>query len=230
MQDLYREGLFHFDYERAEWLWDLAQMREMDITDNVVELMIGRIRQVSDETQEVLQNAACIGDRFHVRTLAAILAQPPAQVVRALGPAVQLGLVVFGKARPLENRAEQPGSLTALSAASNLTYQFLHDRVQQAAYSLIAEERRPAMHLAIGRVLLSGTAGTEREDRIFDIVNHLNAGAGRVELPAERLELAWLNLAAGRKAKARPPTRQPISTWRSECICCPTMVGNLPMI
>ena len=81
-------------------------------------------------------------------------------------------------------------------------YWFAHDRVQEAAYSLIPEERRAEAHLRIGRLLLARTPEDEREEAIFEIVGQLNRGAELIASQEQRDELAGLNLIAGKRAKS----------------------------
>jgi PAS domain S-box-containing protein len=82
------------------------------------------------------------------------------------------------------------------------SYRFMHDRVQEAAYSLIPEERRTVAHLRIGQLLAANTPPQQREEAVFDIVNHLNRGAALITAPDKREQLAELNLIAGKRAKA----------------------------
>src|SRR5262249_40210173 len=83
----------------------------------------------------------------------------------------------------------------------NVAYRFVHDRVQQAAYSLIIEEdRKEYIHVQIGRTLLAKSGGSPDED-IFDVVTHLNTGAPLITNAHQQLNLACLDLAAGKKAK-----------------------------
>ena len=82
------------------------------------------------------------------------------------------------------------------------SYRFVHDRVQEAAYTLIPEEERAAAHLRIGRRLVAATPPKKREERIFEIVGQLNRGAALIGVRDEREDLAKLNLIAGKRAKA----------------------------
>src|SRR5262249_51163832 len=78
---------------------------------------------------------------------------------------------------------------------------FLHARVHEAAYSLIPEHERAALHLQIGR-LLSRHAFRELYDKIFEIVNQVNRGAELIRSREERDHVAELNLLAGERAKS----------------------------
>ena len=82
------------------------------------------------------------------------------------------------------------------------SYKFIHDRVQEAAYSLIPERLRAEAHLRIGRLLVAQTPAEKREEAIFEIVNQLNRGAALITSAEEREQLAELNLLAGQRAKA----------------------------
>ena len=187
LKTLHQEGLVVFDYVTGGWQFDLARIRRMDITDNVVELMAAKIRKLPAPTQEALKLAACIGNRFALSVLSTISAKAVEATASDLWGAVEQGLVV-----PLEDPV---GGLS-------LSYKFLHDRVQQAAYALIADEAKREVHLTVGRLLLSHGQATELEERIFTIVHHLNLGRGLIADEAERIALARLNLSAGQKAKS----------------------------
>src|SRR5229473_2778018 len=81
-------------------------------------------------------------------------------------------------------------------------YKFLHDRIQQAAYSLILDEHRADIHLRIGRVLLANMTADQLADHLFDVANQLNRGAARLVDRDEKMQVAMIDLRAGRKAKA----------------------------
>ena len=174
------------------WQWNLAKIQEMDITDNVAELMSDRIQKLSAGAQHILKLAASIGTQFDLLTLAVINEKSPAETATSLGEALEEGLI-----EPIHGIVSQ----TSFDQPSKLSYKFLHDRVQQAAYSLIAAEDKAAVHLRIGRLLLEKSEVAELEDKIFGLVNHLNIGRDFITQPEERLELALLNLIAGKKAK-----------------------------
>ncbi|WP_437520549.1 AAA family ATPase [Sorangium sp. So ce726] len=179
---LHQEGLIAFDADEGAWRWDIGAIRDKGFTDNVVELMAGKLKRLSDRTRDALTLAALLGSSVDVDALAVVAGRPAEEVRDALEEAVQEGLLL------------RRGS----------AYRFLHDRVQQAATSLIPAEQLAEMHLEIGRLLLAALAqrAEERDEALFDVVGHLNRGAALLRSQAERDDLAALNLRAGRKAKA----------------------------
>ncbi|WP_437683528.1 AAA family ATPase [Sorangium sp. So ce131] len=195
---LHAEGLLRF--EAGAWTWDLDRIRSRPVTDNVVDFMARKIRELEPDLVRVLKLAACIGHQFDLRTLAVIDERPPHETVAALWKVLQEGLISPVDA---DYRLAHAGDAEARNSLDwRVHYRFLHDRVQQAAYSLIEEGRKREVHLRIGRLMLASAEGAAREEALFDIVNHINIGAPLVRSPEERAEAAALNLAAGKKAKA----------------------------
>ncbi|EGK86803.1 GAF domain-containing protein [Microcoleus vaginatus PCC 9802] len=187
LKTLYAENLITFYFERHGWQWDISTIEAQGITDNVVELMIGKLKKLPLVTQQVLQLAACVGADFDLNILSIISEKSTAEVFKDLTAAVQSGLIL-----PTSELDEE---------LLIQNYKFLHDRVQQAAYSLIDEKHKQEIHLKIGRLLLNKFEKHELEERIFDIVNHLNTGQALLSDKWEKEQLARLNLIAGRKAK-----------------------------
>jgi predicted ATPase len=180
LMELYREKLVRVDPESAIWCWDIDAIAAQDLTDNVVDLVLRRLRRLDAETQRVLTLAACLGSRIEANVLAAMYGQSPATTHATISAAIREGLV----------------------ASRNTTYKFLHDRVQQAAYLLIREDKRAETHLRIGRLLLVQTPDEALEDRLFEITNQFTIGASLITDPGERRRVAELNRRAGAKAKA----------------------------
>ncbi|MBE7552050.1 MAG: PAS domain S-box protein [Anaerolineales bacterium] len=204
LKALYEEGLITFNDEVKYWQCDLVQVNAVALTDDVVEFMAIQLQKLPPETQEVLKLAAGIGNQFDLGTLAIVQQQPPAETSAALGQALDEGFVLPQSELHIFSQGNGTGADGVPSAPANiqgLSYRFLHDRVQQAAYSLIPEAQRPIIHLNIGRLLLENTPEQELEERLFEITNQLNGGLGLIADPIERDTLAHLNLRAGRKAK-----------------------------
>src|SRR3989454_3937539 len=174
------ERLLTFDHDWARWSWDLGRIHAKGYTDNVVDLMVGKLSRLPAPTQEGLQHLACLGNSADLTTLALVRGTSEEQVHADLWEAVRLELI------------------ERLDGA----YRFVHDRVQEAAYSLIPERSRADAHLRIGRLLVAHTPKDEREEVIFEIVNQLNRGVALITSRDEREQLAEFNLIAGRRAKA----------------------------
>ncbi|WP_437939053.1 trifunctional serine/threonine-protein kinase/ATP-binding protein/sensor histidine kinase [Sorangium sp. So ce341] len=204
---LHKDHLIAFDPQSGAFSWDLDRIRRAGITDNVVDFMAKKLRRLSPSAQRVLTLAACIGHKFDLGTLALVDERPPEATAADLREALREGVVLpldaehrYVHAAP--DHGGEGGLPAGANAVSYVSYRFLHDRVQQAAYSLVEEGRKQDLHLRIGRLMLARRELGERDEHLFDTVNHLNLGAPRIASPDERTILARLNLAAGMKAKA----------------------------
>lgn len=197
LKTLYTEKLIEFDKKQGSWQWNLEQIRLADFTDNVVELMALKIQKLSGDLQQMLQIAAAIGNQFDLQILAISSKKSQKETALLLHEAIAEGLVL-----PLGDAYKQI-ELDVPSAADGLTieYKFVHDRIQQAAYSLISVKERQAVHWQVGQVLLRTIEQQMQESKIFEIVNQLNLGIELINHQSKRDELADLNLRAGKKAK-----------------------------
>jgi predicted ATPase/signal transduction histidine kinase/ActR/RegA family two-component response regulator len=176
LSELHRRALIVFDGHRQRWRWDLVAIAAQPCSDNVTELLVAKLRDSPAECQATLGMAAYLGREFDRDTLSCVMQCNP-------GPALSAAL--------------DRGLLLSLDRK----FRFPHDRVQEAAYSLVAESERAATHLRIGRLLLAGAPLDERGERIFEIVNHMNRGSSLLGLLPEREHLAELNLSAGQRAR-----------------------------
>ncbi|MDB6010865.1 MAG: domain S-box protein [Gammaproteobacteria bacterium] len=178
LTNLAQEGLLQSSGAGTGWLWDLARIRAKGFTDNVAHLLVVQLGRLSEESSAVLQRLACMGGEADVAALMKVLDVSEPGVHQAFGEAVLAGLVI---------RVE--GS-----------YRLLHDRVQEAAYSLIPERERSTLHLHIGRALWLRMTSEETAEHVFAIVNQLNRGRDLIPDRQERRALAELNLLAGKRA------------------------------
>ncbi len=177
---LFEEGLITFDHIEERWDWDLLQIQSKDYTDNVVALMVSKLQRLPVATQKALQQLACLGNSASFATLQMVYQAQSVALHLHLWEAVRTGLIF---------RSEQ-------------SYRFLHDRVQEAAYSLIPPESRAEAHRSIGTLMASNVSKEKLEEEIFEIVNQLNRGSHLIVDAGERKRAASLNLIAGQRAKA----------------------------
>ncbi|WP_445634704.1 trifunctional serine/threonine-protein kinase/ATP-binding protein/sensor histidine kinase [Nostoc sp. DSM 114161] len=201
---LHQEDFLTYEFNTGMWLWNIQNIQAFGITDlNVVELTARNIRKLSLETQKVLKLAACIGSTFNLDVLAIVNEASPLITAAQLWSALQAGLILpltQDYKIPLVFAQEESGKINLTDV--KVDYKFLHDRVQQAAYSLIPHDEKKETHLKIGQLLLKNTTPEARKDNIFALVNQLNYGTELLIPEAQKYELAELNLIAGQRAKA----------------------------
>ncbi|BAU12302.1 serine/threonine kinase with two-component sensor domain protein [Leptolyngbya sp. NIES-3755] len=196
LKTLYQNELLWFDFYKNSWQWNLREIKTLNITDNVVKLLVDRLRKLPDATQQVIQFAACIGNRFDLKTLSIVLQSSTLETTaQALSIAVQQGLIV-----PL-SALEIVQSETTEPILVSDRYKFLHDRVQQAAYALTDDREKQAVHLQIGKLLYANATQSESSDQLFELVGHLNLGQALITQSDEKTQLAHLNVQAAIRAK-----------------------------
>jgi len=200
LKALHDDKLISFNGDIRHWQCDIAQVKALAITDDVVKFMALQLQKLPLETQDVLKLAACIGAQFDLNTLVIVSEKSAARTATALWKALQEGLVI--PTTKIYKFFTESDTDEVFKASANPTYRFLHDRVQQAAYSLIPADNKQATHLQIGQLLQQKLSEIDREDKLFDIVGHLNLGIELIAQPDERQALAQLNLKAGTKARS----------------------------
>ncbi len=200
LRTLCQEKLFGFDPDSRSWRWGIEEIEAMDITNNVVDLMVRKLRRLPEATQVTLRQAACIGHGFDLPTLSVVSGTNADTTSGNLQPALAEGLIVRSR-DPLRASQRDGETEQTPTEAPRSAFRFLHDRVQQAAYELIDESERDAVHLRIGRQMLFGLSESEKRDRIFEIADHLNLGRRLIEDDRDDIDLVGVNLVAGEKAK-----------------------------
>lgn len=202
---LHDEGLIKFVppsekdatvYRRIFWQWEINKIYEKGITDNVVELMLEKLKKLPLLTQQILQLAACLGNKFDLCTLAIVCQKTPLETFKDLLPAVREDLLVFPTS---DLEASHEGDQMPRLVIHH--YKFLHDQVQQAAYALIDSVRQEELHYHIGKLLLAHIPLQERNERIFEFIDHLNKGQAFIKTETEQVQWVELNLWAVKKAK-----------------------------
>ncbi|MCC5651420.1 AAA family ATPase [Nostoc sp. XA013] len=208
LKSLYQDNLLYFNFNTGFWQWDIEIIKDIDITDNVVELMVNQIQRLLPTTQEVLKLAACIGDKFSLDILSIVNQKSFSETAKELWEALQAGLILpidssYKIPLVVSEQLEEQLIIELIEQEQKIiAYKFLHDRVQQASYSLIPDIKKKEIHLKIGQLLLQKSSLEERKENIFYLVNHLNYGRDLLTSESDKYELSALNLIAGQKAKA----------------------------
>lgn len=202
LRSLWRDNLLRFDQDQGVWQLDQEQISRVPMTDNVIELMSRRIDRLSPPARRVLTYAACIGNLFDVRTITEMTEFDAREVRACLREARNEGLIVSSDHHV---QSDSQG------------FVFLHDRVQQAAYAQLEDTERQSIHLAVGRLLLRDFNPESVDDRLFDIVEHLNIGRNLISLQDERLEVVMLNRKAGLRAKSATAYQAALVYFETGC-------------
>ncbi|ESP62875.1 hypothetical protein SMITH_77 [Smithella sp. ME-1] len=184
---------------KTGWEWDINKIREMQVTENVIELMAEKISHFPKRTQEILKICACIGNRFDLESLSVVSGKTIDETLADLTSALQEDMISFH------------GNI----------YKFHHDRIQEAAYSMIPKNEKEEMHYRIGNNVLKKTGENNLNEKIFYIVDQLNRGIRLVSETEEEIRLAKLNLQAAQKSKKS-------TAYASASFYLKTSMGLLP--
>lgn len=206
LQSLHDDALITFDFKLGQWTWSLEQIEQDGLTENVVELMARKITQFAPDTQDMLKIAACIGNNFDMDLLTLTSGKSPLQISVDLWDPLWEGLIQADRSMELTATDDTDAHGAIYPGADDLTpghryFRFSHDRVQQAAYSLIPDTRKKEINLKIARLLFENTTENKRMDYVFDITNHYNLSLDCISDLKEFGQIAHLNLLAGNKAR-----------------------------
>ncbi len=201
LRNLYKQRLLVFDQEKYAWQWDDSRIRATKISSNVADFMVNSIRELTPEASNILSMAACIGSQFDLGLLTLLNGSTIADTATTLQEPQHAGLImpIDPSYKYLETYTEE--ETAAQNVNTGVTYIFLHDRIQQAAFSLLTEEKVKKLHYMAGKAMQELLPPIERNDKLFEIAQHLNMGAELYADHTECIELAELNLEASRRAK-----------------------------
>ncbi|MCJ8281739.1 MAG: serine/threonine-protein kinase PknK, partial [Rivularia sp. ALOHA_DT_140] len=210
IKTLYKDGIIKFNYEVGNWECDVEDVRKYALTDDVVEFMTLQIKRLPKCNQELLKIAACIGSQFDIETISKMTNQSDEVTTSFLWDSVLQGLVLPVQIKStlsdenesqielITDTGEKPEK--CLGHINSRYFKFIHDRLQQAAYSQIPEAEKHRIHLKLGKQLLEKTAADTWDKDVFEITNQFNKALKLVVIPQERYDLAKMNLFAGQKA------------------------------
>jgi serine/threonine protein kinase len=197
LKTLRSENLLTFDSSRGQWQWSISRINKLESTDNVVDLLVQKIKRLSENTQEILGWASCIGIEFDLSAFIAISGIDATEIGKFFREAIQEGLLLVVEPFYQQTR----GNVSSPKEVQG-SYRFTHDRIRQAVYSSMDAIQKQHCHAKIGLYLLQNLTETEQSKELFSIVNHLNAGNKKTVTVVNREKLARLNLYAGLKAKS----------------------------
>lgn len=196
-----------FDPALGRWRWQMTEIQHHHLSEDVGAFMALCLLQCSKNTRELLKTAACIGRQFELSFLAEVHESSPETITPSLQEALSSGLIIHDD-EPFSTQISAPQSVDPPTAAHppvfvKLRFQFAHDRVQQAAYGLIADPDRQAVHLQIARLMtrLMAQEVAEADARLFQLVSHYRQAIALLHRPQERRTVAQYALSAGLQAK-----------------------------
>jgi len=180
IKSIYNNGILFFDPAQRIWKWEREKILEFNMEGDIVDLLLETINKLQNETKDVLKLASCIGNKFNLDILSKVTGTSMEAVYQHLKPAINIGLVLEGR---------------------DNNFYFVHDRIQQALYSLTDDALKGQFHLKIGRLILENTPASALRDSIFDIVNQFNFARELITEPAELKSVSELNLIAGNRSQ-----------------------------
>nr|WP_255688795.1 serine/threonine-protein kinase [Tepidanaerobacter sp. GT38] len=192
---IYNQRLITFNIKQGSWEWKSESINRLQIPDDVLDLILARLKKLKKEQLDILKLASCIGNKFNIKTLAAVSQKAEAEVAVLMEQVIAEGLVIV-------LTDEKKEGFPTETDTENYIFEFLHDRVSQAVYTLLTDKEKKVAHLKVGNLILQSTKQEEFNDRILTAMDHINRGIDLVTDSQERLKLAQYNLVAGRKAKA----------------------------
>lgn len=173
---LISRNLLQFDTSQQHWQWDITSIRELNVADNIADIVAERLQKLPHSTRTILGIAAALGNTFDIQSLLCVSPYTPLELVEELQSMLRDNLLIVrdGQANNMVYISDEVDFKTLHNTAYNMRFAFVHDRVQQAAYSLVLEKDKSNLHKEIGQAL-AGLLETN-EDRLFDVVQHLNLG------------------------------------------------------
>ncbi|MBF0362457.1 MAG: AAA family ATPase [Oligoflexia bacterium] len=204
LKSLYREKIINFDINTGEWNWDINKILNLKVSESVVALMVDRLKRFDNDTQKLLMLASCIGCNFSLNILSIISKMPHRDVASKLWPALENGLVVplGSDFHLIQGQLDQDFFKKACDedfSDLDITYRFVHDRIQQGANELVSAKEKEQIHLEMARLYMQKLSNEERQEKYFDIVNHYNHAIKIVTSNEERDSIRELNYQAAVK-------------------------------
>ncbi len=202
---IYEKQLLRFNHTHRDWEWSIQEISGETPSDNVSLTLINQLQNLDKTTIRLLQIASCIGIEFDLELLQMVAGLSFAETSGKLSLAIQQGYLLQLSSQP-DIRDKR------------VLFRFAHERIQQTAYSMMESRERRQTHASIGQSILQLSQG-DPGNRIFDIVNQLNNSYDTPDAShVDQLQLAELNIKAGRKAKAAAAFQQAFKYFRTAIV------------
>lgn len=191
IQDLYRKGMIYCDRKEQIWKWNLTKINKEMLTNNVTDFLVSRLHELPEMSRKILSFASCISSQFNLETLAKLLHLSEVTTANLLEKALRDNYLI-----PINDNCHYAQEEEGTGAI----YRFAHDKIREAAYSLLLGKEKEKMHLKIGILLLRKTQATNLDKNIIKIVDQLDHAESYFSKPKRKNTLAKLNFQAGKKA------------------------------
>lgn len=197
LRTLFEEEYLTFDVDAKAWKWELEKLQKLELSENVVDLMIDKIKQFPIETQNIMSLAAAIGTKFSTHFLAKVSELSIKDTLIRLQPVIKAELI----------RSEQKEYHIGMEDDSehdehDVIFSFVNSKIHQASDLLIDANEKLQQHYRIGSQLVDEWQRNKDNDSIlFELLIHLNQAHSLITNLESRKKLAKLNLEASLKSK-----------------------------
>lgn len=191
LNTLHKNRILQLD-PHSGWVWDMDQITQMNITDNVVDMLAEKIIKLPEKVQEILKKGACIGIRFELETLSNLSDMPTDELLSSIDEAMETGFIRL----------------------SGNYYQFNHDRIREAAYNLLTENEKSAIHYRVGKSFLEQPDASASSGKWFFITDQLNLASDLITDRGEKEKLSVMNFECGLKAKSSAAFKPAMNYFR----------------
>jgi predicted ATPase len=224
---LQEKGFISYNLGLMKWIWDAQEIKEnVPVADNIVEFVKAKLQKDANARQ-LLPIAACIGSRFDDLSLARVIrglrssfdarAQTKIDNSESLESFLPLDFDVDGN---LERCCREGYIQRLTTGASACRFQFVHDRVQEAAMKTAPEHLQVQLKHQVGSILARDLPEEELPSMVFTILGLVNEEMLPQSNETKRLYLK-LNMLAGEKAMS-------YSAFKSAAIYFKNAVELLP--
>lgn len=194
LQILEKDGLIFYSSNNS-WEYDSEKIQSRGYSENVIVILAKKLLEFPDDTLESLKIASCAGTEFSLILISEILNKSTLEIARSLRVALREGIILALSSEVRSSEVLHPD----LTHKTNPIYRFSHDKLQEAVYSLLETIDKINIHTKIGNYLVHKEESLQ-EEKLFEIVGHLNFGLDRAKDEEEKEKYLNLNFRAGKKA------------------------------